>query len=78
MSGHNNYYLWGPDTRPVDIVITIGETREDVEKTFRDVVEVDRTRNAWCMPYEDDVPILVGRVPRAQIADIWPRCKQYI
>jgi len=78
LSGHNNYYLWGPGPGPVDIVITIGEAREDVEKTFRDVVEVDRTRNAWCMPYEDDVPIFVGRVPKAQIADIWPRCKQYI
>jgi hypothetical protein len=78
LSGHNNYFLWGPGTRPVDIVITIGETREDVEKTFRHVVEVDRTRNEWCMPYEDDLPILLGRDPKARLQDIWPRCKQYI
>jgi len=78
MSGHNNYFLWGPGTRPVDIVITVGEAREDVEKSFRRVVEVDRTRNAWCMPYEDDRPILIGRDPKARLEDLWPRTRKYI
>ena len=78
MSGHNNYYLWGPGTRPIDIVITIGEDPEDVGKSFRTVVEVDRTRDEWCMPYEDNLPILIGRDPRAPLADIWPQTKKYI
>jgi hypothetical protein len=78
VSGHNNYFLWGPGSRPVDIVITIGETREDVEQTFRSVVEVDRTRNEWCMPYEDDRPIFIGRGPKSRLLDVWPRCKMYI
>ena len=78
MSGHNNYFLWGPDPRPIDIIITVGERREDVEKTFRNVVEVDRTHNEWCMPYENDRPILIGRVLRAPLAEIWPHTKHYI
>ncbi len=78
ISGHNNYFLWGPGTRPIDIVITVGEDRDDVEKSFRDVTEVDRTRNEWCMPYEDDLPILVGRDPRAPLSELWPQTKKYI
>jgi hypothetical protein len=78
MSGHNNYFLWGPGTRPNDIVITVGETPEGVGESFRDVVEVDRTRNEWCMPYEDDLPILIGRSPRAPLAELWPHTKKYI
>ena len=78
LSGHNNYFLWGPGTRPIDIVITVGEHRDDVEKSFRNVVEVDRTHNEWCMPYEDDIPILIGRDPRAPLVDIWPQTKKYI
>ena len=78
LSGHNNYFLWGPGPRPIDIVITIGEERADVEKSFRSVVEADRTRNEWCMPYEDDRPILIGRDPRAPLAEIWPQTKKYI
>ncbi len=78
ISGHNSYFLWGPGTRPIDIVITVGETQEDVGKSFRSVVEVDRTRNEWCMPYEDDLPILIGRIPRAPLAELWPHTKKYI
>jgi hypothetical protein len=78
ISGHNSYFLWGPGPRPIDVVITVGESREDVEKSFRSVVEADRTRNEWCMPYEDDLPILIGRDPRAPLAELWPHTKKYI
>jgi hypothetical protein len=86
LCGHNSYYLWGPaelarqarSGRDGAVVITVGQTLEDVGKTYREVLEVDRTDNEWCMPYEDHLPILVGRGPKAALADIWPRCKDYI
>jgi len=74
-SGHNNYWLWGPPKDRGALVITVGESEEDVAKTYRSVTVVDRTRNEWCMPYENDVPIILGRVPKDRFADIWPRCK---
>ncbi|MGH9858707.1 MAG: glycosyltransferase family 39 protein, partial [Candidatus Acidiferrales bacterium] len=37
ISGHNNYFLWGPPDHEVEIVITVGESREDVLETFEDV-----------------------------------------
>src|SRR6185312_5253965 len=34
-SGHNAYWMWGPPTG--DIVISVGERKRDLEKTFDDV-----------------------------------------
>jgi len=78
VSGHNNYWIWGPPPGRGELVITVGETEEDVGKTYREVRVADRTRDEWCMPYEDDLPIIVGRSPRATLEEIWPRCKMFI
>ncbi|HVP39882.1 MAG TPA: glycosyltransferase family 39 protein [Candidatus Saccharimonadales bacterium] len=81
VSGHNNYFLWGPGDMSGgrgDVVITVGETREDVGHSYREVTEADRTDNEWCMPFENDVPILVGRGPKNRLSEIWWRCKDYI
>ena len=79
-SGHNSYWLWGPgsDPGPDWIVLTVGESREDVEKTFGEVREVGRTRCAECMPYEDARPIYLGRQPRLGLREVWPLVKDYI
>jgi hypothetical protein len=77
-SGHNSYWTWGPPRDRGAVVITVGESEDDVHKTYRDATVVDRTRNDWCMPYEDDVPIIVGRDPISTFEEIWPRCKIYI
>ncbi len=49
-----------------------------MEQSFRRVTEAGRTRNQWSMPYEDDVPILIGRDPRRPLAELWPNTKKYI
>ena len=59
-------------------MLTVGESREDVEKTFGDVREVGRTRCAECMPYEDARPIYLGRQPRLGLREVWPLVKDYI
>jgi len=78
ISGHNNYWLWGPDRARGEVAITVGESEEDVGKTYRDVRVVDRTSNRWAMPYENDVPIIVGRGPKNTLLEIWDRCKKFI
>jgi hypothetical protein len=77
-SGHNSYWLWGPPSGRGEVIITVGESEEDVAKTYRDVQVVDRTDNEWCMPFENDQPIIVGRQPKDALKAIWPRCKRFI
>src|SRR5206468_12657301 len=71
VSGHNSYYLWGPGDRPVQVVITVGESEEDVRKSFADVTLEETFTNDYVMPYENELPIYVGRGPRAPLSELW-------
>jgi hypothetical protein len=78
VSGHNNHFLWGPGDRSAEVVITVGEPREDVEKTYADVVEAARLHHPYAMPYESFHPILVGRKRKRVLRLIWPEVKMYL
>jgi hypothetical protein len=76
ISGHNNYYLWGPrGSHPVMIVV--GGTQRDAERVYRDVRRAQTVRSAYAMPYENDLPIFVARDPRVDIETIWPKVRHY-
>jgi hypothetical protein len=78
ISGHNNYWLWGPRNYTGDIVITLGESLEDVKETFGQV-ELGATHvDEYAMPYESDLPIYICRKPKGSLQEIWPRTKSYI
>lgn len=79
ISGHNNYWLWGPGRFKGDIVITVGESYEDVSKSFEDVLEAGKFYHPYAMPYEYRNPIYLCRKPKFKsIEEIWPRTKEYI
>lgn len=77
-SGHNSYWWWGPPPDSLTTVITIGESREDVLEAFEEVETVDVFHHEWNMPYESDLPILIGKYPRAPWSKIWPQTRKYI
>jgi len=79
ISGHNSYWVWGPGRFKTDIVITVGERREDVENSFEQVEEAGRFSHPFAMPYEQRHPIYLARKPKfSSIRDIWPRTKVFI
>lgn len=79
ISGHNNYWLWGPGRFKGDIVITVGESLEDVSKSFEDVVEAGKFYHPYAMPYEYRNPIYLCRKPKFKsIEEVWPRTKEFI
>jgi len=51
VSGHNNYYLWGPPTADRTIVITVGESLENVRESCGEVEEAAVFRHEYNMPY---------------------------
>ncbi len=78
LSGHNNYWIWGPRDYTGEIVITVGEKRQDVEKTF-DQIELAATHvHDYAMPYESNLPIYICRKPRMSLQEAWPRTRHYI
>jgi hypothetical protein len=77
-SGHNAYFMWGPPERGGEVLIVVGEDREDLEKVYADVRQVDETDEAYAMPYENHQPIYVCRSPRRPLRDVWPSTKFFI
>ena len=77
VSGHQNYFLWGPRGATGAVVIVIGEDREDVEKSFESIEESGEFGHPLAMPYESG-PIFVCRRPKAPLSVLWPNVKKWI
>jgi hypothetical protein len=77
VSGHNNYWLWGPRGHSGEIMIGIGGSREYLEEVFEEVELAARTDCGYCMPYENDQPIWLCRRLRAPIEELWPGLKHF-
>lgn len=77
ISGHNNYFLWGPP-RGVTALLIVGGRLASHLQSFEECREVARERTAqWAMPYEQARPIWLCRRPRAPIEVLWPRARHY-
>lgn len=77
ISGHNNYYIWGPGDCTGQVIISVGIPLSRLETLFDDVEQVDMSDCEYCMPDEDNLPIYVGRNPKATLQEIWPQVKHY-
>jgi len=77
ISGHNNYWLWGPRGHNGEMAIVIGLRREDAERTFAEVGLAGTAVGEWAMPYEASLPIFVCRKPRLPVAELWPHLRHY-
>jgi hypothetical protein len=77
ISGHNNYWLWGPGETTGDCVIVIGGEIETERSHFEQVLVGATFACADCMPYESDLPIFVARHLRVPVAQAWPGIKHY-
>ncbi|HET7840526.1 MAG TPA: glycosyltransferase family 39 protein [Terriglobia bacterium] len=78
LSGHNNYFLWGPRGYSGDVMIVMGDRRENLEQYF-DRVELGAVfQHPYVMPYENDLPIWICRGIKIPFEHLWPRVKLYI
>jgi hypothetical protein len=77
ISGHNNYYLWGPRGCTGETVLSVGVPREQLEGVFGRIERADTTRCRYCMPDEDDLPVHVSHDPMMPFEEAWPRFKHH-
>ena len=75
ISGHQNYYLWGPRDYTGEIVITIGERLEDVSKSFNQIEQAATVTHEYAIPHENNLPIFICRQPKRPLKEIWPDTK---
>jgi hypothetical protein len=77
ISGHNNYYLWGPGDCSGEVVISIGVPLERLEAVFEDIEHADTVTCEYCMPIENDLPVYVARNPKIPFDEAWPQFKHF-
>ncbi|MFN0158543.1 MAG: ArnT family glycosyltransferase [Bacteroidota bacterium] len=78
ISGHNNYWLWGPADSTVNVVIILGGDREDHEQVFDEVIETEVVTNEYCLPYENNLSVFICRGMKGSLHEVWPRVKKFI
>lgn len=79
ISGHNNYYVWGPGTCTGQVLIVVGSSPADFKGTYANVVVAATERCQYCVYFEQELTIIVVSNPMIPIdlARLWPSVKHY-
>ena len=77
ISGHNNYYLWGPQQYTGEVVITVGIPIEKLQPLFQHIELAATIRNDYAIPEENNLPIYICRDPKMTLQKAWPSLKFY-
>jgi hypothetical protein len=79
LSAHNNYWLWGKDEiEQVGSIIRIGDSNiERLESLFEEVRPLGQTSCEYCIPYENNLPIVYCKNPKFSWSEIWESEKSY-
>jgi hypothetical protein len=77
ISGHQNYYYWGPGGYTGECMIVMGDQQERLEALFDDVEFAGRVDHPLSMPYEHFDVFLCRRPKFGTLAEIWPQVKRW-
>ena len=78
ISGHNNYWLWGPGHATREVVIAVGLSRRQLENIFNEVIEADVVDSDYAMAYETNLPVYVCHRPKLPLREAWPALKRFM
>lgn len=77
LSGHNQYWLWGPRGYDGSLAIHIGGDPDRWRRICGSVDVVDKTSDPYAMPYENNRSIFICRDLRIPVARLWDRLKRF-
>jgi hypothetical protein len=77
ISGHNNYWLWGPMGSTGNALVVLSRNGERLRSIFTSVQPVGETHCGDCMPYENGLPIYLCRGLRIPMTEFWMRVKHF-
>jgi hypothetical protein len=77
ISGHNNYWLWGPGDPPPQNLIILGGRVEDHEDMCGKAWQADTIQCGYCMPYENNRPVIVCKDLQVDPVKWWSEMKHY-
>ncbi len=77
ISGHNSYFMWGPQGCSGKVLISIGRPREELTGVFESVEAGPIWSCTYCMPYENGTWMFIARGLNVPIEEAWPSTKDY-
>jgi 4-amino-4-deoxy-L-arabinose transferase-like glycosyltransferase len=76
ISGHQNYFLWGPRNYTGEIVIVLGDEEEDLREECDSVTVAATLENKYAFHYENR-PVLLCRGLKWNLQEGWSRVKNW-
>jgi hypothetical protein len=76
ISGHQNYFLWGPRGYTGESVIVMNGRRKDLESRFAEVQKVASVYHPYSMPYEH-FDVFYCRGLKQPLSQVWPQLKSW-
>lgn len=78
ISGHNNYYVWGPGSCTGQVIITIGVSLSTVQQAYRNVTILTTLDCQYCISYERVLPVYLCTDPSfTSLASLWSGVRHY-
>jgi hypothetical protein len=77
ISGHNNYYLWGPREYDGSSVITVGLPPSLLRAEFGAIRRAGTFVDPYVLPSQNNLPIEVCTRPKMPLRAFWPRTRAY-
>ena len=76
ISGHQNYYLWGPRNYTGEVLILLGWTKEVAEQSCGSVKEREEVEHPYAMRHEH-YTILICQNLKGGLQESWPEWKRW-
>lgn len=76
ISGHQNYFLWGPRAYTGEIMIMVGDRLEEDTPKFKSVEVAASLDSPYAIPGENG-PVLLCRGLKADLRQVWPSVKKW-
>jgi len=77
ISGHNNYYIWGPGSCTGQVLITVGVSIPANQTSFANVTLLTTIKCQYCMDLENNLPVYLITNPTVSLASLWPQLRHY-
>jgi hypothetical protein len=79
ISGHQNYFLWGPRDWTGEVILVLDTDDEDERKLFVSVEDLGQVVSSrWAMPFERRSHIYLCRDLKISVRELWPRVKKWL
>jgi hypothetical protein len=78
ISGHNQYYLWGPRGEHAAIVAIGVPLAAVLAREYRSIERVGEYRSAYVLPQNSNLPVYVCRDPRMPLTRFWRHLRDYL